>query len=124
MLKDSVGFYTTIVFWSMLEMGLSIIAACLPTLGPIFHDLSAEKLGQRMRSFLALRSPSAGVGKSVSETNILSDIGAGNNVRLETMATGNCVNGRGGGGDMMSVEMTGHILVTKDLRRHSSIEQV
>lgn len=123
MLKDCVGFYTTIVYWSMLEMGLSIIAACLPTLAPTFHDLSAEKLGQRMRSILALPSRSAGVMKSVSETNILRKIGAENNMRLETIAIGNCESGHGAG-ELMNKEMAGHIMVTKDLDRHSSTEPV
>ena len=123
MLKDSVGFYTTVAFWSMLEMGLSIIAACLPTLAPIFHDLSAEKLSQRMRSIFTLRSRSAGVMKSVSETNILRNAGAENNVRLETIAMGNCESGHGEG-EMMNEEMNGQIMVTKDLSRHSSMEPV
>ena len=123
MLKDHVGFYTKIVYWSMLEMGLSIIAACLPTLAPIFHDPSADKLSQRTRSVFTLRSRSAGIGKSVSETDILRSVGAENNVRLETIAMGNCESGPGGG-EITNEEMIGQIMVTKGLSRHSSIEPV
>ena len=104
-------------------MGLSIIAACLPTLAPIFHDLSAEKFSQRLRSIFTLRSRSAGVMKSVSETNILRNVGAENNVRLETIAMGNYESGHGAE-ETMNEEMTGHIMVREDLSRHSSTEPV
>ena len=123
MLKDCVGVYSTIVYWIMLEMGLSIIAACLPTLAPIFHDLSAEKLSQRMRSIFTLRSRSAAAMKSVSQTNILRNVGAENDMRFETIAMGNCKSGHGEG-ETMDEEMTGHIMVTKVLSRHSSTEPV
>ena len=123
MLNNRIGFYTKIVYWSMLEMGLSIIAACLPTLAPIFHDLSVEKLSQRTRSAFMIRSRSAGIGKSVSETNILPNIGAENNVRLETMAMGNYESGHREG-ERMNEQMNGQIMVTKGLSRHSSIEPV
>ena len=118
MLKDCVGVYSTIVYWVVLEMGLSIIAACLPTLAPIFHDLSVEKLSQRMRSIFTLRSRSAGAMKSVSETNILPNAGAENNMRLETIAMGTFESRHVEG------EMKGQIMVTKDLSRHSSNEPV
>ena len=123
MLKYCVGVYSTIVYWSMLEMGLSIIAACLPTLAPIFHDLSAEKLSQRLRSVFTLRSRSARVMKSVSEMDILRNVGAENNVRLETIAMGTFERGHGQG-EMINEEMNGQIMVTKGLSRHSSTESV
>ena len=104
-------------------MGLSIIAACLPTLAPIFHDLPVEKLSQRMRFVFTLRSRSAAAMKSVSETNILGNVGTENNVRLETIAIGNCESGHGKG-NMINEEMTGQIMVTKELSRHSSTEPI
>ena len=108
----------------MLEMGLSIIAACLPTLAPIFHDLPVEKLSQHMRFIFTLRSRSAAAAmKSVSETNILHNVGTENNVRLETIAIGNCESGHRGG-NMINEEMTGQIMVTKELSRHSSTEPI
>ena len=123
MLKDYVDVYSTIVYWVVLEMGLSIIAACLPTLAPIFRDFSVEKLSQRVSSIFTLRSRSAGAMKSVSETNILPNVGAGNNMRLETIAMGTFGSGHGEG-EMMNEEMKGQIMVTKDLSRHSSNEPV
>ena len=113
-LKDCVGVYSTIVYWIMLEMGLSIIAACLPTLAPTFHDLSAEKLSQRMRFIFTLRSRSAGAMKSVSQTNILRNVGAENDMRLETIAMANCESGHGEE-EMIKEEMTGYIMVTRVL---------
>ena len=123
MLKDCVGVFSTLVYWNMLEVGLSIIAACLPTLAPLFHDLSAEKLNQRMRSGLMLRSRSARVMKSVSETNILRNAGAEHNVGHETIAMGTFESGHEEG-EMINEEMNGQIMVTKGLSRHSSTEPV
>ena len=104
-------------------MGLSLIAACLPTLAPIFHNLSTEKLSQRMRSIFTLRSRSTDVKKSVSETNILRNVGGEFNTRLETIAMGSCESGHGEG-VMMHEGMNGQIMVTKDLSRYSSAEAV
>ena len=104
-------------------MGLSIIAACLPTLAPLFRNLSAEKLGRRMRSFFSLRFRSARVVKSVSETNILRHIGAENNVRLETIAMGTFESGTGDR-EMVTEQLNGQIMVTKGLSRHSSVDAV
>ena len=123
MLKDCVGVYSTLVYWVVFEAGLSIIAACLPTLAPIFHDISAEKLSQRMRYIFTLRSRSTGVMKSVSETNILPNVRAENNMRLETIAMSTFESGHGEG-EMTNEEMKGQIMVTKDLSRHSSNEPV
>ena len=73
----------------MLEMGLSVIAACLPTLAPIFRDLSAKDISERLHSFFTLRWRSAKDLTSGSETNIVRKIGNENNYGVETVAMGN-----------------------------------
>ena len=42
-------YLTTIVFFLILESGLSIIAACLPTFGPLFTSAGRLKLRSRGR---------------------------------------------------------------------------
>ena len=40
-------------------MGMSIVAACLPTLGPLFSETSSKSLSNAFRSFFSLRSISS-----------------------------------------------------------------
>lgn len=101
-------------------MGLSVIAACLPTLAPIFRD--PEQISQRIRTFFTLRSRSSGPMKSVSETNIVRKMGA-ENAGLETIAMGNFENAnteREGRDEGMNEQ----IFVTTGFSRHSSIDVV
>ena len=96
-------------------MGLSVIAACLPTLAPIFHDLSTDKISHHIHTFLTLHSRSSSKpSKSASQTNIVRKIGA------ETVAMGN-IDGEDGG---QHERMDGHIFVTTGLSRHSSADMV
>ena len=41
------------MFWGMLEMGVAMVAVCLPTLRPLFHDWTPESA---MRSLLSVFS--------------------------------------------------------------------
>ena len=38
----------------MIELGVALIAACLPTLRPLFHDVSLESVSRSIRSKLSL----------------------------------------------------------------------
>ena len=40
----------------MIEMGVALIAACLPTLRPFFHEVSIESVVRSVRSKLSLES--------------------------------------------------------------------
>ena len=53
---DSIGHLTTEIWWSMIEMSISVVAACLPTLRPIFGKLSPERIVQSIRSMFSLQS--------------------------------------------------------------------
>lgn len=44
------------MFWGMLEMGVAMVAVCLPTLRPLFHDWSPERILNSFLSYLPLNS--------------------------------------------------------------------
>ena len=54
-----IGHLTAEMYWSMIEMGLCVVAACLPTMRPIFGEPSAEKLFKSFRSIFSLPSMSS-----------------------------------------------------------------
>lgn len=53
---DGIGHLTTEIWWSMIEMGISVVAACLPTIGPFFGNLLPERVIQSIRSIFSLQS--------------------------------------------------------------------
>lgn len=44
------------MFWGMLEIGVAMVAACLPVLRPILRDYSPQAVFDSLRSFLTLQS--------------------------------------------------------------------
>lgn len=44
------------LFWPMVQMGVALVAACLPTLRPLFDGFSPESVIQSIRSTLSLSS--------------------------------------------------------------------
>lgn len=53
---DDFGGVSILVFWAMMEMGVAVIAVCLPTLRPLFRDWSLESIIKSVRSAVSLRS--------------------------------------------------------------------
>lgn len=51
-----IGIVSLLMFWSMLEMGVGMIAVCLPTLRALFLDWSPKSNIHTFRSSLPLRS--------------------------------------------------------------------
>ncbi|KAF1955639.1 hypothetical protein CC80DRAFT_415320 [Byssothecium circinans] len=49
---------TTMLFWSMLEINLGIVAICLPTLRPIFQHKSVESVINSVRGRVSIKSRS------------------------------------------------------------------
>lgn len=45
-----------ILFWPMIQMGIALIAICLPTLRPLFQGVSPESVIQSIRSNFSLSS--------------------------------------------------------------------
>ncbi|TVY83828.1 hypothetical protein LSUE1_G001333 [Lachnellula suecica] len=56
---DGIGHLTTEIWWSMLEMGISVVAACLPTIRPLFGKLLPESIIHSLRSMFSLESLSS-----------------------------------------------------------------
>lgn len=54
-LTTSPASVSLILFWPMIEMGVALVTACLPTLRPLLHGLS-ESVIQSIRSNLSLSS--------------------------------------------------------------------
>lgn len=72
----------TIFFWSMVQLGLSIICACLPTLGPLFRNRtgtvgSSSYSGRRQGSGPAFKVSESEQGASGLWTDSHRDIDSG-----------------------------------------------
>ena len=55
MLLTPLGIVSILLFWGMMEMGVGMIAVCLPTLRPFFRSWSLESIVRSFRS-ISLRS--------------------------------------------------------------------
>ncbi|KAI9674944.1 MAG: hypothetical protein M1822_009006 [Bathelium mastoideum] len=55
---------TEVVWWIMLEVGLAMIACCLPTLRFLFRGVSPESVLHTLRSFLSLHSTGSDKSRS------------------------------------------------------------
>lgn len=53
---DGIGHLTTEIWWSMIEMGISVIAACLSTIRPLFGDFQPDRIIHSIRSMFSLQS--------------------------------------------------------------------
>ncbi|KAG8527122.1 uncharacterized protein KY384_008551 [Bacidia gigantensis] len=53
---DDMAVVSLILFWPMLEMGVAIVAICLPTLRPLLHSVSLESMVRSVRSKLSIDS--------------------------------------------------------------------
>lgn len=39
---DFMGIVSLLLFWAMLELGVAMVAICLPTFGPLLKDLAPK----------------------------------------------------------------------------------
>ena len=53
---DQLGLESLGIFWSLIETGVAVPVACLPTLRPMFHGLSPESVIHSIRSMISLPS--------------------------------------------------------------------
>ncbi|KAI1758776.1 hypothetical protein GGR53DRAFT_205421 [Hypoxylon sp. FL1150] len=53
---DGIGHLTTEIYWSMIEMGISVVAACLPAIWPLLSKVSLESMVHTVRSMFSLES--------------------------------------------------------------------
>ncbi|TRX87975.1 hypothetical protein FHL15_011116 [Xylaria flabelliformis] len=54
--RDVLGTETNVLVWAYVEVGVGIVAACLPTLGPIFDNHSIDSVVASVRSRVSLAS--------------------------------------------------------------------
>ena len=50
---DDLGLESLGIFWSLVETGVAVPVACLPTLRPMFHGLSPESVVNSIRSIIS-----------------------------------------------------------------------
>lgn len=68
--NDVTYILTPTLYWPMVESSLGVVGACLPSMRPIFKDISLESVVRRVRSFVSISSIGS---RESSETNDKSD---------------------------------------------------
>ena len=61
---DFNGIVSLMIFWGMLELGVAMIAVCLPTMRPMFKGMGVESMLRSLRSFMSLSEGSRATGAS------------------------------------------------------------
>ncbi|KAF2228673.1 hypothetical protein EV356DRAFT_495111 [Viridothelium virens] len=123
---NQLGVQTTIVYWSMFEIGLSIIAACLPTFWPLFTRHYPERLGYSLRNLMtSIRSRSSGGSRysqrhahleSSSETTFPPKVEGSDGYGVEVNAVPRA--------RRPSIDNDGGIFVTTGLTRQESVPNI
>lgn len=54
------------MFWSMIEMGIAVIAGCLPTIWPLISKVSLENMVRTVRSVFSIESLRESLGRERS----------------------------------------------------------
>ncbi|KAL2012345.1 hypothetical protein VTN00DRAFT_5063 [Thermoascus crustaceus] len=52
---DDIGIVSVLMFWEFLEIGVAIVASCLPILHPVWNVLSLDHVFDTVRSFISPR---------------------------------------------------------------------
>lgn len=52
------------IFYSMIEMGIAVVAGCLPTIWPLVNKISLESMVRTLRSALSLESLRESLGRA------------------------------------------------------------
>ena len=92
------------MFWGMLEIGVAMVAACLPVLRPLFRGWSPESIINSLRSAISLRSMGSG-SKSIPSVK--------ENARpseSETAITGNPEAGKSGFDGLNSIDVEAYAM--------------
>lgn len=58
--SDFTGIVSLLIFWGMLELGVGMVAVCLPTMRPMLRGASVESMMRSLRSFISLPGTSRG----------------------------------------------------------------
>lgn len=65
---DFMGIVSRLLFWAMVELGVAMVAICLPTFGPLLKDLAPENAMKSVRSWISL-VPLTGSGSRTRQTS-------------------------------------------------------
>lgn len=92
---DDIGVVSLLLFWGMIELGVGMIAICLPTLRPLFRGWSPESIIRSIRSALSLRSlhsggsgPRKSAGRSAKDGQQIGSESSIIGIRMETTTSG------------------------------------
>lgn len=98
------GIVSILMFWGMLEIGIAMVAACLPVLRPLFQGWSPESIIRSFRSQISLRS--IGSGNKAS----LNPKGSAPRTESETAITGVPYTGKTGHTTMVSIDVEAYAM--------------
>ena len=68
--KKKLDVEAPLLFWTVPECCLSVTCACLPTLSPIFRDLSVESILQSFKNLLSCRTYSSRLQRNLNRPHI------------------------------------------------------
>ena len=101
----------------MLELGIAIVAACLPTLGPLVSDKAKDRLSETMRNLFTSSSGKNRPSKTynqISEGNVVYKGQDDRSLGVESFAMGAV--------KTEPAALDGAIKVTTGTSQHSSLE--
>lgn len=92
------------MFWGMIEIGIAMVAACLPVLRPLFQGWSPESIIRSFRSQISVRS--SGSGNKAS----LNTKGNPRRTESETAITGVPWAGKSGNNTLISIDVEAYAM--------------
>ena len=92
------------MFWGMLEIGIAMVAACLPVLRPLFQGWSPESIIRSFRSHISLRSIGSGNKGSLDAK------GSAKRTESETAITGVPYAGKFGHNTQVSIDVEAYAM--------------
>lgn len=98
------GIVSILMFWGMLEIGIALVAACLPVLRPLFQGWSPESIIRSLRSQISLRSDGSGNKASLNAK------GVAKKTESETAITGVPYAGKTGHSTMVSIDVEAYAM--------------
>ncbi|KAI1446878.1 hypothetical protein F5Y02DRAFT_416763 [Annulohypoxylon stygium] len=101
--EDQILVITEWLYWGMIECGIGVFAACLPTLRYLVHRLSVQTIVDSTRSLFFGSTPSALQYGNSSQEHIYTADHSANNYHLKTQHTYRCANFRPLPGDAPGV---------------------
>lgn len=105
LLKSAPGIVSILMFWGMLEIGIAMVAACLPVLRPLFQGWSPESIIRSFRSQLSLRSIGSGNKASLNGKG-----GAARRTESQTAITGVLYAGKSGHNTQVSIDVEAYAM--------------